>query len=70
MKTLGQEIIEFLEATGMSQAALAKAAGVHGSTISYLVTGKRKNVVGETQDKLRAVMASLKIAKQLTVKTV
>jgi len=59
MKSLGQEIKEFLQATGMSQGALAKAAGVPHPTISYLVTGRRKNVLGDTQDKLRAVMTML-----------
>ena len=59
MKTIADEIRSFIEATGVRQADLARTSGVPASTICDLANGKRKNVIGTNQDKLRAAMTIL-----------
>ena len=59
MKTIADEIREFLEVTGTTQTVLSAASGVPCSTLSNLVRGRRKGVHGITQDALRAAMRRL-----------
>lgn len=56
MKTISEEIREFLALTGAKQSALAAASGVPCSTFSNLLKGKRKGVHGVTQDAIRQAM--------------
>lgn len=59
MKTITEELHIFFESTGYPQSALAKASGVPASTICNLLKGKRKNVLGRSQDLLRRAMVEL-----------
>jgi len=59
MKTIADEINEFIQATGIKQRQLAIASGVPASTICNLLSGKRKNVLGHSQDALRRAMKGL-----------
>lgn len=59
MKTIADEIREFLSLTGATQSSLAAASGVPCSTFSNLLSGKRKGVHGVTQDAIRAAIKRL-----------
>ena len=57
---LADEVRDFFVETGCKQNVLAKLANVHTSTISFLLSGKRKNIHGYTQDRLRLVMQQIR----------
>lgn len=59
MRTIADEIRDFLASTGHRQAALSVASGVPPSTLSNLLKGRRKGVHGTTQDALRNAMLNL-----------
>ena len=59
MKTLSEEIRDFLAATGKTQSELARAAEVPQSTVSTLISGIRPNVRWQTADALRTAMNRL-----------
>ena len=59
MSTLQTEIQDFLAATGCKQIELAKAAGISPSSICNLLKGRRKELVGSRQDRLREAMRRL-----------
>lgn len=59
MKTIADEIREFLTLTGATQSSLAAASGVPCSTFSNLLTGRRKGVHGVTQDAIRDAIKRL-----------
>ena len=63
MKNISEEIKAFLAETGVRASELCRVAGVNKTCVSLLLSGKRKNVMGDTQDKLRAAMVNLKLAK-------
>ena len=54
-----EELKTFFDATGLRQIALSRASGVPCSTISNLLSGKRKHVIGPNQDALRDAMRRL-----------
>lgn len=59
MKTIADEIREFLTSTGATQSSLAAASGVPCSTFSNLLSGRRKGVHGITQDAIRDAIKRL-----------
>ena len=59
MKNIADEIRHCLEVTGATQRALSLASGVPASTICNLLQGKRRNLFGDNQDKLRAAMSRM-----------
>ena len=59
MNILQKEIRDWLEASGLTQADLSRDSSVPTSTISVLLSGKRKNVTWITADRLRESMRRL-----------
>jgi len=59
MKTLSDEIIEFLRETGLKQVDLSRASGVSTPIICALATRKHLGAHCSTADALRAAMARL-----------
>lgn len=53
------EAREFLEATGMSAAALCREAGIPSVTLSRILNGERQDMVSANADKLRRAMWNL-----------
>ena len=56
---IAEEIRKFLVASGLPAIRLSEMSGVPCSTISNLLRGKRKHVIGPNQDALRAAMCRL-----------
>ena len=59
MKTLSDEVIEFLQATGLRQVELSRASGVSAPIICALATRKHLGAHCSTADALRAAMVRL-----------
>ncbi len=53
------ETREFLEATGMSVAALCREAGIPSVILSRILNGERQDMVSTNADKLRRAMWNL-----------
>lgn len=60
MSALADELRAFFVETGCKQSVLARLSDVPCSTISFLLSGKRRCVYGDTQDKLRIVMQQIR----------
>lgn len=58
------EAREFLEATGMSAAALCRQAGIPSVTLSRILKGERQDMVSANADKLRRAMCVLRSGKR------
>lgn len=59
MSTIQREMQAFFSATGLKQVELAREADIAPSSISNLLRGKRKELRGTAQDRLRAAMRRL-----------
>ena len=58
-----EEVRQFLLDTGCKQSELASVSGLPSSTISMIVSGKRRHVYGCNQDRLRFAMRKLRDQK-------
>ena len=67
MTKIKSEVIDFLKTSFVSQAHLAKEAGVNPCVLNFLVLGKSKDVMSETADKLRVAMKMIKERQRGTV---
>lgn len=54
-----EEILEFLNSTGMSARRLAREAGVNASSVLHIACGGRKDMRSSTADKIRTAMHRL-----------
>ena len=59
MKTIQEQIEQFLTATGMSSYRLAKEAGLAKSYVSRLKNGRQRHAYSKNADALRAAMRRL-----------
>ena len=64
MKTssIKQEVMAFLESSGMSVRRLAREAGINPSSLLHLSCGGRNDLRCSTADKVRAAIARLSAA--------
>lgn len=56
MKTIQEQIEQFLTATGLSSYRLAKEAGLNKSYVSRLKNGRQRNAYSKNADALREAM--------------
>lgn len=59
MKTIQEQIEQFLSATGLTSYRLAKEAGLNKSYVSRLKNGRQRNAYSKNADALRAAMRRL-----------
>ena len=55
-RTTGEKLRRFRRGKGMTQVQLARAAGLHDTTITYIETGQHKNPHPSTLAKLADVL--------------
>jgi transcriptional regulator with XRE-family HTH domain len=59
MKTIQEQIAQFLAETGLSAYRLAKEAGLNRSYVSRLKNGRQRNAYSKNADALRLAMKNL-----------